>query len=540
MSENHEYLFKIATHPQELQQIHQLNYQTFVKEIPQHHENEQEMLIDPFNDENTYIICLKETQVIGMIAVRDKRPFSLDKKIGPVEAALPEKIKPNKLCEIRLLSVAKEYRHGRVFLGLAQFMARYCLEKGYDATVISGTTRQIKLYRQMGFEPFAYLVGTDDAQYQPMYLTKETFNQSLAGRIIKPTLNFLPGPVPILPEIKLALAQTAISHRSEAFAATIKKTKQQLCQLTNSKYVQILLGSGTLANDMIAAQLSLLNEPGLILINGEFGERLVEQAKRFQLNFETLAHDWGQPFSREEIVSKIKTSSKIPQWIWFVHSETSSGILNDLDSLKEIADQHNLKLCVDCISSIGAVSLNLDGVYLASGVSGKALGAFTGLSFVLHQHQVKPTPQLPKYLDLGLYAEHASIPFSHSSNLINALNTALQIEPEERLYKIQQQYRFIREQLEEHGLEVLIDKEHASPMIMTVVIPKPISAAVIGDILRSQGYQLHYESCYLQARNWLQIATIGDYSKEDIEQMVQLLANTIQYEQRITTTKLTI
>ncbi len=191
---------KIATEQHEFQQIHRLNYETFVKEIPQHEQNELEILIDPYNSENTYIICLKENQVVGMVAVRDKRPFSIDKKIGPVENTLP--VKAKRICEIRLLSVVKEYRNGRVFLGLAQFMSRYCLKKGYEAAVISGTVRQLKLYDQMGFKPFASLTGSGDALYQPMYLTKDTFDRSIAGRILKPTLNFLPGPVKIAENVK--------------------------------------------------------------------------------------------------------------------------------------------------------------------------------------------------------------------------------------------------------------------------------------------------------------------------------------------------
>lgn len=537
MSENHEYLFKIATHPHELQQIHQLNYQTFVKEIPQHHENEQEMLIDPFNDENTYIICLKETQVIGMIAVRDKRPFSLDKKIGPVEAALPSHIQTHKLCEIRLLSVDKDYRHGRVFLGLAQFLARYCLHKSYDATVISGTTRQLKLYRQMGFEPFSHLIGSEDAQYQPMYLTKTTFDQSLAGRIIKPPIHFLPGPVPILPSIKEAFAKEPISHRSETFIEQLTDTKRRLCELMNSQHVQILLGSGTLANDMIGAQLTLLNGTGLILINGEFGTRLKEQAERFGLTFDTLEKDWGQPFSPRVILEKINTGQTTPTWIWMVHSETSTGILNDLESITAIAVEHDIKVCVDCISSIGTVPIDLSRVYLASGVSGKALGAFTGLSFVFHQHHVKPSKRLPNYLDLGLYEEHDSIPFSHSSNLINALHTALQFDVNEQCKKINQRYYLIRDNLEKEGVEILAPKDHAAPIIMTVVIPESISATVIGGIVRFHGYQLHYQSSYLRARNWIQIATIGDYQDEEIENMARILARAIQYERKILETK---
>jgi aspartate aminotransferase-like enzyme/predicted N-acetyltransferase YhbS len=530
MSKNHEYLFKIADCKHEFQQIHHLNYQTFVKEIPQHHQNAEEILIDPYNEENTYIICLKERKVVGMIAVRDIRPFSLDKKIGPVEDELP--VKAKKLCEIRLLSVEKEYRQGRVFLGLAQFLARYCLKKGYDATVISGTVRQLKLYQQMGFQPFAKMVGTEDAMYQPMYLTKDTFNESMAGRILKPTINFLPGPVQIKEPVKSALSREPVSHRSEPFLEKMQQTRKLLEQLTNSRYVAIMLGSGTLANDVIAAQLSLLNKKGLILVNGEFGERLTEQAERLGLNYNVLKTGLGEPFIKENLLKAINDDMG---WIWAVHSETSTGMLNNLEMLKEVAAQRNLKLCLDCISSIGAVPIDLDGVYLASGVSGKALGAFTGLSFVFHQHPVHPSRCLPKYIDLGMYYDNDSIPYSHSSNLLEALYVTLLNDPEERFEKINRTYRMIRENLEKIGLKIVTPDQHASPMILTTEIPASLSSSRIGETLCYQGFQLHFESSYLRKKNWIQIACIGEYEHSDIEKMLQLFQHILKYNQQLLT-----
>ena len=65
--------------------------------------------------------------------------------------------------------------------------------------------------------------------------------------------------------------------------------------------VQILLGSGTLANDAVAAQLTLEKKPGLILSNGEFGERLADHAKRFGLTFDTLKFPWGQAFDLDVV-----------------------------------------------------------------------------------------------------------------------------------------------------------------------------------------------------------------------------------------------
>ena len=418
------------------------------------------------------------------------------------------------------MSVKNEFRTGRVFLGLAQFLARYCLKKGYQAAIISGTVRQLKLYGQMGFTPFAHLVGSDDALYQPMYLTKETFQASVAGRILRPIRNFLPGPVPIAEKVRKALSQEPISHRSEPFIETMNQVKRSLCTMTNASNVQILVGSGTLANDVIAAQLSLLEGRGLILINGEFGTRLRDQAERMGLDFDVVNMTMGQPFCKEELLQSVNETTK---WIWAVHSETSTGMLNDLTLLKEIAKVKQLHFCVDCISSIGAVPIDLNGVYLASGVSGKALSAFTGLSFVFHQHSVKPSKKLAKYLDLGIYAENDSIPFSHSSNLLDALWMSLSLFTNDRFQKIRSTYLLMRERVEKIGLSIVSSDQHASPTIITIVIPSNISSVEVGEILYYQGYQLHYESEYLRKNNWIQIACIGDHPIAEVEKMLILL-----------------
>jgi len=102
-------------------------------------------------------------------------------------------------------------------------------------------------------------------------------------------LNFLPGPIAVHDEVRHAMHQAAISHRSIAFGDLLMDTKRRLRELTGAFYVEILLGSGTLANDMVAAQLSVHSEPGLILSNGEFGDRLIDHARRFGLYARTLA-----------------------------------------------------------------------------------------------------------------------------------------------------------------------------------------------------------------------------------------------------------
>ena len=146
-----EFIYKIATNQDEHDQIYQLNYKTFVEEIPQHAQNEQQRLIDRFDDENTYMIAKRNDEVVGMIAVRGTRPFSLDLKLDDLDELLPKEARP---CEIRLLSVKENLRKSPVFYKLSELLVSYCLEHGYNMALISGVGNQIPLYKKMGFEEY--------------------------------------------------------------------------------------------------------------------------------------------------------------------------------------------------------------------------------------------------------------------------------------------------------------------------------------------------------------------------------------------------
>ena len=180
MINNTVYTIKIADTESEFEQIHRLNYKTFVKEIPQHHENVSGILIDRFHHENTYIVCLEGDKLVGMVAARGNRPFSLDLKIPNLDSYLPENIN---VCEVRLLVIEKEYRGGYVFYELAKKLIDYCREYNYNYAIISGTTRQQKLYKHIGFLPFYHLVGKEGVLYQPMYITVELLDMGL-GKLL--------------------------------------------------------------------------------------------------------------------------------------------------------------------------------------------------------------------------------------------------------------------------------------------------------------------------------------------------------------------
>lgn len=168
---------KVADKADEFEQIARLNYETFVEEIPQYAANPQRTLVDRFHGSNTYLICLREGQLVGMVALRDKRPFSLDSKLQDLEGYLPA---GERLCEIRLLSIRREKRHGLVFSLLMQAAFRLGLERNYDLGLISGRLKFLPLYEKLGFRTFGPQVGTPEAPYQPMYISPDTLNRRLS------------------------------------------------------------------------------------------------------------------------------------------------------------------------------------------------------------------------------------------------------------------------------------------------------------------------------------------------------------------------
>ncbi|ANU26439.1 GNAT family N-acetyltransferase [Planococcus versutus] len=512
------YWCKIARSEEEFDEISRLNYETFVEEIPQHKVNSSGMRIDPFHEQNTYLIVLADTQVVGMIALRSERPFSLDLKIGSIEAFLPN---AGKVCEIRLLAVRKEHRNGRVFFLLARALSDYCLEQGFDSAVISGTVRQLKLYKQLGFQAFAEPMGTGEAIFVPMVTTRRQYNDSVAARLQAKRRLFLPGPVALTPELASPFQQAPISHRSAAFNEIRQEVDGMLEEMTGMTPL-LLSGSGTLANEAMLAQIKRLRAKGLILVNGEFGKRLVDQAKRLNLDFEVIEQAWGQGFKIENI-SLYLESGKFG-WLLMVHGETSTGQLNDFQEIANICKQQNTNLCLDCISSFGAVPLSLKDVWLATATSGKALGTMSGIALVFARHPLEPDASLPSYLDLGLYA--TSIPFTFPASLLESFRRALKVYPA-RYEQLDERVKKLQEDTKDWAVIA-----QGYPTARTFKIAEEMPFLV--EDAHLSGFELHSVSGYLKARELFQVSCIQPEFEKDWQHFLEFYTGYQRYHAKKT------
>jgi len=518
MSDNDSLIFKVASEPDEFRQINELNYQTFVDEIPQHQQNEKQELVDKFHRENTYVICVRGKEVLGMIALRDKRPLSMDDKLENLESYLP----PFKtILEYRLLAVKKQHRNTAIFTGIMKKSFDLAIKGGYDIAIISGTTRQARLYKHLGFKPFGPLVGKQDALYQPMYIdVAGAIELKKNSQILKPKkgsemerllFNYLPGPVSIAEGVMEANSAEPNSHRSQLFMDHFNELRSVLCERVNAPRVQIMMGSGTLANDVVAAQLSVLPGRGLVLVNGEFGNRLHDQAIRAGLDYDVVQVDEGKTFSRKMLEKKIRQNDRLA-WIWTVHCETSTGVLNDVEMLRKLCNEHGLKLCMDGISSIGSCEVDLQDVYLATAVSGKGIGSLPGLAMVFcREDVVSGNRQLPRYFDLAYYEAKQGIPFTISSNAIYALNAAVNNSDwQTRFRNVEHWSEELRAEIEETGLSILAEKQCRAPHVTTIVLPDSVSSLETGKLLEDEGILASYRSEYLIDKNQIQFCFMGE------------------------------
>ncbi len=522
------YFFKIAETEREYELIARLNYETFVMEIPQHERNEEEMLQDKYHNENTYFICMEGDELSGMITLRDKRPFSLDYKLPNLNDYFSPELK---ICEARLLSVKKHKRSGTIAMHLIRIAGEFFLANHYDLIIISGIINQLKLYSKIGLMPFGPIVGTGAAQYQPMYLTHEYARIILPDVVIKDyikieatdDINYLPGPVNHDETASKGLAHKAVSHRGVDYKLLLDRVKWQLKKLSNAQHVQLFLGSGTLVNDVIAGQLSLLNAPGIILTNGEFGNRLKTNADGFGLDYITFFAPYGEDFDLQQL-DKYMEEHKYIKWLWFVHLETSSGIVNDYEGILQVAAKYQLKVCADCISSLGNVPLDLSQFYFASSVAGKGLCSYTGLSMVFYNHELtKPKLPLPSYMDLWKYEHLDGIPYSGNSNLLRALHQALEnTDFEKRIRDIKDVFTWSRNEIRKTGTYI-INNGDSGNVVLSIKLPVSVSSYETGTALEFRGYKMHFKSSFLRNNNILQIAFMGADSLNKSEEMVKQL-----------------
>ena len=295
----------------------------------------------------------------------------------------------------------------------------------------------------------------------------------------------IPGPTPVPEKVLLSLAKHPIGHRSGDFSKIIAEINPALKWLHQTQNEVLSLNvSGTGA--MEAGMINFLS-PGdrvLVGVNGKFGDRWAQIAEVFGLQTERISAEWGKPLDTEEFRTKLEAdTNKEIKAVIITHSETSSGVLNDLETINKYVKAHKEALIiVDAVTSLGAYNLPIDDWGLDVVASGSQKGYMIppGLGFISVSDkawQAYEQAKIPRfYMDLGKYKKanaKNSTPFTPPINLMYGLLTALQMMQQEGLENIFERHlrltKATRAAAKALGLSLLAADDAASTAVTAIV-----------------------------------------------------------------------
>lgn len=328
-----------------------------------------------------------------------------------------------------------------------------------------------------------------------------------------------PGPSMVPPRVLQAMASPVLGHLDPAFLAIMDETMSLLRYVFQTENELTFPISGTGSAGMEACLVNLL-EPGdrtVIGVNGFFGQRMAEIARRCGADVTVVEAPWGQAIDPQQIQRVLgQRKAKV---VAVVHVETSTGVLQPLEEVIRISHEYGAVTLVDAVASLGGVDLPIDrwGVDVCYSGSQKCLSAPPGLAPVTVSDRVcqevnhRKTPVQSWYLDFSLlktywggervYHHTAPIP------MIYALHEALRIVQEEgleaRFARHAKHARALWAGLEGLGLRLFAPQPIRSPTLTTVEVPEGVDeVAVRRRLLVEYGIEIAGGLGPLRGRIW--------------------------------------
>jgi aspartate aminotransferase-like enzyme len=199
----------------------------------------------------------------------------------------------------------------------------------------------------------------------------------------RPEILMTPGPTPVPPEVLLAQGSPLVYHRGPGYGQLLREVTAGLKAMLKTKGdVLVFTSSGTGGLESSVANLFSPGDRVVVPVAGYFGDRFARIAEAFHLDVRRVEYDWGRAAVAEDIAAAIAEAPT--KGVLAQHSETSTGVVHDVETIGRVTKDAGALLVVDVISSVGAVPYKGDawGVDVAVGGSQKALGATPGLAFV--------------------------------------------------------------------------------------------------------------------------------------------------------------
>jgi alanine-glyoxylate transaminase/serine-glyoxylate transaminase/serine-pyruvate transaminase len=338
-------------------------------------------------------------------------------------------------------------------------------------------------------------------------------NTSAAPPRLDPPRRLLRGPGPSNPDPRVLAAMGAnpVGHLDPYFVELMDQTMDALRRVYRTGNHHTLPISGTGSAGLEAIMLNLL-EPGdsaVVAINGYFGQRLAELARRSGADVRTVEAPPGEIVDPGDVAKLL--AQRPAKLVAFVHVETTTGTCQPIADMVEVAARCDALVAMDCVTSLGGMPIDIDGmgVDAAGSCSQKCLGAPPGLGPITigprAMAAVRARKQKPGtwYLDLSLLfqywgeesasrkrAFHHTAPVASIYGIHEALRLILEEGLEARWARHRTAHEALVRGLDAIGLSLFTPAANRSPTINVVRVPDGVDEAKVRSRLLEMGVEM--------------------------------------------------
>jgi len=315
---------------------------------------------------------------------------------------------------------------------------------------------------------------------------------------IEPRLLLGPGPSPVHARILEALGRPTVGHLDAQFLTVMDDVNERLRRVfgTDNALTFPVSGTGSAAQEAAMANVLEPGDTAIIGINGVFGGRLREMARRMGAEVVAVEAEWGRILDPEALLDAHRAHPDA-RVLAVVHAETSTGVRQPLGEIGRYLAGTDTLFLVDTVTSLGGIPVALDehGVDVAYSGTQKCLGVPPGLAPISFSERAaerirtRETPCQSWYLDAGLLAEYvgegASRKYHHTApiNMMYALHEGLVIAEEEGLPERYQRHErvggILREALLARGFDLFAQEGHRLPQLTAAVLPEGLDEGAL-------------------------------------------------------------
>lgn len=372
-------------------------------------------------------------------------------------------------------------------------------------------------------------------QVYPLIQAREMLSKPIKRNIL---LN--PGPATTTDTVKIAQIVPDICPREKEFGLLMENVATELTQFVadTKEYTTVLFGgSGTAAVESIISSVSGGDETILVIQNGAYGRRMCQIAEAYGINYIEYPSAFDDAVDLQKLEAFIQKYSKTISYLAIVHNETTTGLLNNIESMGKLCNKYKISMIVDAMSSFAAIPIDMKRMnicYLAASAN-KNLQGLPGVSFVIaHKGQLENTQHIkPRNFYLHLFSQYnyfnqtKQMRFTPPVQTLYALQQAIIETKQEGIVQRYERYakswNTLIQGISQLGLHHLVKEQHHSKLITSIIEPESAHYHFdeMHDFFYRQGFTIYPGK--LEGLNTFRVANMGAITYKDIEEFLQLL-----------------